>query len=159
MTGWQRFFLLIVCIVGTLILWPQYDREGLTFMLMAGLLWTCVIVLLSVIINMFAIYKLEFLHRLISILFFGAVLVSLLYYFPLKGGDTPAKRMQNNQWPTLQDVGEGRKRRVYNLNFRRHNVHRAANFITKKRDDASDTVKDIQKTAEKKKEALDILVE
>lgn len=159
MTGWQRFFLLIVCIVGTLILWPQYDREGLTFMLMAGLLWTCVIVLLSVIINMFAIYKLEFLHRLISILFFGAVLVSLLYYFPLKGGDTPAKRMQNNHWPTLQDVREGMKRLTFNFDFVRRNVHRDANFINQKLDDASDTVKDIQKTAEKKKEVLDILVE
>ena len=38
MTGWQRFFLLLVCMVVTLVLWPQYERAGLTFMLMAGLL-------------------------------------------------------------------------------------------------------------------------
>ena len=51
------------------------------------------------------------------------------------------------------------KRLTFNFDFLRRNVHRDANFINQKLDDASDTVKDIQKTAEKKKEALDILVE
>lgn len=159
MTGWQRFFLLLVCVVVTLVLWPQYDRSGLTFMLMAGLLWTCVIIMLSVIINMFAIYKLEFLHRFISILFFGTVMASLLYYFPLKGGETPASRLAAGQWPTMQDVQQGMKRLTFNFDFVRRNVHRDANYINQKMDDASDTVKDIKKTVEKKKEALDILVE
>lgn len=159
MNGWQRFFLLIVCAVGTLIFWPQYTKEGLTFMLMAGLLWTCVIIMLSVIVNMFGIYKLEFMHRLISIVFFGVMLFSLLWYFPLRDGDTPAKRMQKGQWPTAQDIQQGMKQLTFNFDFVRRNVHRDANYINQKLDDASDTVSEIKKTAEKKKEALDILVE
>ncbi len=159
MTGWQRFFLLIVCIAFTLILWPQYDRAGLMFMLMAGLMWTCVIVILSVIINMFALYKLELLHRLISIVFLAALIASFLYYFPLEGGETPAARLAKGQWPTETDVRRGIKQLTFNFDFLRRGVHNEANYINQKMDDASDTVKDIKKTAKKKKEALEILVE
>lgn len=159
MTGWQRFFLLLVCAFGVLVLWPQYDGAGLAFLGMACLLWTCVIVLFSVLINLFAIYKLEWIHRLLSIGFIGLMAASLLYYFPLKNGETPVSRLKDNKWPTLQDAQEGIQRLTFNFDFVRRNVHRDANFVNQKLDDASDKTKEIKKSVKKTKETLDIIVE
>ncbi len=159
MTGWQRFFLMIVCSLLVMILWPQYDSAGLTFMFMSALLWTCVIILLSVLSGIFGIYKFEFLNRFISILYLGALLACLLFYFPLKNGDTPAKRMQKNQWPTKADVKEGMRRLTFNFDFVRRNVNRDANFVNQKIDSATDTATEIRKELKEKKEQLDIFVE
>lgn len=159
MTGWQRFFMLLACCVIVMILWPQYDGAGLTFMLMAGLLWTCVIIMLSVLSGIFGIYKFEFLNRFVSILYLGALLASLLFYFPLPGGETPASRMQKGKWPTQEDVKKGMKRLTFNFDFVHRNVHRDANYINQKIDNASDAVGELKKSAKKTKEALDSLVE
>ena len=159
MTGWQRFFLLIMCCLLTLILWPQYDSAGLTFMLMSAILWTCVIIMLSVLSGIFGIYKFEFLNRFISILYLGALLTCLLFYFPLKDGETPAKRIQYNKWPTVEDVKEGARRLTFNFDFVRRNVHREANFVNQKIDDTADTAAEIRKELKEKKEKLDTFVE
>lgn len=159
MTGWQRFFMLLACCVITMILWPQYDGQGLTFMLMSVLLWTCVIIMLSVLSGIFAIYKFEFLNRFISILFLGALLASLLFYFPLPGGETPASRMKKGQWPTTQDVEKGMKRLTFNFDFARRNVHREANFVNQHIDNASDAVGELKKSVKQTKNALDKLIE
>lgn len=159
MTGWQRFFLLLVFCVGVLVCWPQYDGEGLLFMGLAFVLWTCIIILFSVLVNLFAIYKLEFLHRLLSIAFAVLMLGSLLYYFPLKGGETPFSRMQNNTWPTLADVQDGCKRLTFNFDFVRRNVHRDANYVNQQFDGAAEKTQEIKKEVQKQKEKLDIIVE
>lgn len=159
MTGWQRFFLLFVCCTAVLILWPQYDSAGLTFMGMAFLLWTCVIIMLSVLSNIFGIYKFEFLNRLVSILFLGALMASLLYYFPLKDKQTPAARLRANQWPTLQDAQKGVQRVTFNFDFVRRNVKRDANYVNQKIDDASEKTQEMKKSVKKQKEKLDIIVE
>lgn len=159
MTGWQRFFMLIACGVITMILWPQYESTGLTFMFMSALLWTCVIIMLSVFSGIFGIYKFEFLNRFVSILYLGALLASLLFYFPLPGGETPASRMQQGKWPTVEDVEKGMKRLTFNFDFVRRNVHRDANFVNQKIDDTTDAVGELKKSAQKTKEALNKLVE
>lgn len=158
MTGWQRFFLLLVFCCCILVWWPQYDGAGLAFLGMAALLWTCIIVLFSVLINLFAIYKLEWIHRLLSIGLIGLMAASLLYYFPLKNGETPASRLKDNKWPTLQDAREGMKRLTFNFDFVRRNVHRDANFVNQKLNDTSDKTKEIKKSVKKTKETLDIIV-
>ena len=159
MNGWAKFFLLIACCVFTLILWPQYNREGLHFMLMLALLWTCLIMLVSVVGNIFALYKFETLNRLISIIYLIVMLASLIYYFPLKNDQTPYLRMKNNIWPTIADTKEGVKRLTFNFDFVRRNVRRDANFVNQKLEDTSAATKKIQKKVEKAQDALDIIVE
>lgn len=159
MNGWAKFFLLIACCVITLILWPQYNREGLHFMLMLALLWTCLIMLVSVVGNIFALYKFETLNRLISIIYLVVMLASLIYYFPLQDGKTPYLRMKNNIWPTIADTKEGVKRLTFNFDFVRRNVRRDANFVNQKLEDTSAATKKIQKKVEKAQDALDIIVE
>lgn len=159
MNGWAKFFLLIACCVITLILWPQYNREGLHFMMMLALLWTCLIMLVSVVGNIFALYKFETLNRLISIIYLIVMLASLIYYFPLQDGKTPYLRMKNNIWPTIADTKEGVKRLTFNFDFVHRNVRRDANFVNQKLEDTSAATKKIQKKVEKAQDALDIIVE
>lgn len=159
MTGWQRFFLLIVCCIAVLVLWPQYNSEGLTFMGMVFILWTAVIMLFTVIVNMFAIYKLEFLHRLLSIALFLVIVASLLCYFPLTNNETPLSRMQNNVWPTLQDIRTGIKQITFNFDFVRRNVRRDSNYVNQKLDQGKKTTHNVGENIKKPKEILDIVVE
>ena len=159
MTGWQRFFLLFAACIVVMILWPQYDMKGITFMSMAFILWTCIIMLLSVLINLFAIYKSEFLHRLVSVAFLIMMIGSLLYYFPLENKETPISRLLKHQWPTWQDIQEGTRRLTFNFDFARRNVHRDANYINQKIDKSSDDTDELKKAIKKQKEKLDIIVE
>jgi len=158
MTGWQRFFLLVVFCVATLIFWPQYDNAGLTFLGMFFLLWTCIIILFSILINLFAIYKIEFLHRLLSLLLLLAMVACLLVYFPLPGEETPLTRIQNNQWPTVSDVQKGIKRLTFNFDFVHRNANNDDNYINQKFEKAVGATKDIKKTIQKKQETIEELV-
>jgi len=163
MTGWQRFLLLFVFCCGVMICWPQYDSHGITFIIMAFILWTCVIMLLSVFINLFAIDKWESLHRLLSIAFLLVMLGSLLYYFPLQEKQTPIKRLANGQFPTSGDLQEGLKRFTFNFDFVRRNARSETNFINQKIDtaseDATDTKTELKQIVKKQKAKLDTLVE
>ncbi|MBR3632348.1 MAG: hypothetical protein IKN49_04770 [Elusimicrobiaceae bacterium] len=163
MNGWARFFLLLVCCLVTLILWPQYNRASLAFLGMYFVLWTCITILLSVLINMFAIYKVEWLHRIISIVFVVVMAGCLLYYFPLINHQTPWARLKANQWPSGQDIQEGIKQLTFNFDFVRRNVHRDANYINQKLDDGkettTETTQEIKKIVKKQQETLDIVVE
>ncbi len=159
MNGWAKFFLLIVCCIFTLILWPQYDKTGLQFMGMLCLLWTCIILLVSIIGNIFALYKFEFLNRLVSLAFLAALLASLIYYFPLKNDQTPYLRMKNNIWPTIADAKAGIQRLTFNFDFVRRNVHREDNYVNQQLNKASASKKNIQKAVQKTQEVLDIIVE
>ncbi len=159
MTGWQRFFLLIACCIVTMILWPQYDEAGVTFMLMAGLLWTCVIIMLSVLSGIFGIYKFEFLNRFVSILYLGALMACLLFYFPLRNGETPAKRMQQGQWPTMQDVRNGLERMTLDFDFVHRTLRHDPSHLNEKMEKAGKTVSDMGKELKEKKKQFDSFVD
>lgn len=163
MNGWQRFFLLIVFCVGVLILWPQYDRAGLNFLVLAFVLWTCVIIMFSIFINIFALYKLENLHRLLSLVLAIVMLWSLLAYFPLKDNQTPLSRMQNNDWPTIPDVRQGIRQLTFNFDFVRRNVRRDDNYVNQtwreSKEKTQDAAKEVKKAVKETKEQLDIWAE
>ena len=126
---------------------------------MAFILWTCIIMLLSVLINLFAIYKSEFLHRLVSLAFLVVMVGSLLYYFPLENKQTPASRLLKHQWPTWQDIQIGIKQITFNFDFERRNVHRSSNYINQKLDHTTDAANDLKKTVQKQKEKLEAIVQ
>lgn len=158
MNGWSKFFLLIVSCFFVLILWPQYEKQALHFMGMLFLFWTCVIILISVVGNILALYKFELLNRLVSLLFLSALVYSLLNYFPLPDKKTPLLLLKNNTYPTLEDIQVGMKRLSFNFDFVRKSAENN-NYINQKIDDAATSTKEIKKTIQEKTEALDILVE
>lgn len=159
MSGWQRFFLLIICCAGVLICWPQYNKQGLSFMLMAFCLWTCLIILLSIFINLFALYKVELLHRLISLVFMVVLMGSLLYFFPLEDGQTPVLRMQNNQWPTLQDMQKGLNKLTFHFNFVQQYFSQNSEPVHHKKDTIAEQVKTIQEQVQQPLPELEVLLD
>ena len=159
MNGWAKFFLLIVCCIFTLILWPQYNTDSLQFMGLLALLWTCLILLVSIVGNIFALYKFEFLNRLVSLAYLAALLASLIYYFPLENDQTPYLRMKNNIWPTISDAKTGIERLTFNFDFIRRNANNEKNYINQQFDKADSTKKEIKKAVQKTQEMLDIIVE
>ena len=159
MNGWAKFFLLIVCCIFTLILWPQYNTDSLQFMGLLALLWTCLILLVSIVGNIFALYKFEFLNRLVSLAYLAALLASLIYYFPLENNQTPYLRMKNNIWPTISDAKAGIERLTFNFDFVRRNANNEKNYINQQFDKADSTKKEIKKAVQKTQEMLDIIVE
>ena len=159
MNGWAKFFLLIVCCVFTLILWPQYNKDGLQFLGLLALLWTCLILLVSIVGNILALYKFEFLNRLVSLAYLAALLASLIYYFPLENDQTPYLRMKNNVWPTISDAKTGIERLTFNFDFIRRNANNEKNYINQQFDKADSTKKEIKKAVQKTQEMLDIIVE
>lgn len=159
MNGWAKFFLLIVCCIFTLILWPQYNTDSLQFMGLLALLWTCLILLVSIVGNIFALYKFEFLNRLVSLAYLAALLASLIYYFPLENDQTPYLRMKNNIWPTISDAKAGIERLTFNFDFVRRNANNEKNYINQQFDKADSAKKEIKKAVQKTQEVLDIIVE
>ena len=159
MNGWSKFFLLIVSCIFVLILWPQYEQESLRFMGMLFLFWTCVIILISVIGNILALYKFELLNRLVSLLFLGALVYSLLNYFPLSNKQTPLLLLKNNVYPTIADIQHGMKRLSFNFDFVRKSVQDESNYVNQQIEKAAEQGKNIQKNIQETTEALDIIVE
>lgn len=158
MSGWQKFFLLFLSCIAVLICWPQYDTKGLTFMLMAFVLWTCIIILFSVLTNLFAIVKFEALHRLLSIVFLLVMIGSLLYYFPLMDGTTPFYRMKNNIWPSGEDIKTGINRMTFSVDLVHHNQP-SPTPLKDTLQKANQIKKEMGQQIQKRKEALDIIVE
>lgn len=161
MSGWQRFFMLFLFTVGILLCFPQYNSKGFTFMAMAFILWCCIIILFTVLLNLFAIAKFDWLHRLLSIIFLLLMLASLMCHFPLIDGQTPFSRLKNGQLPTVADIEEGARRLTFNFDFVRRNVRRSDNYVNQQYDkpaeqDKKEVKKPVKKPVEK---PLDIVVE
>ena len=161
MTGWPRFFLLFAICIGIMICWPQYQANGLSFMALAFAFWTCMVMFFSFCVDLFGIYKAEWLHRLLSLAFLALVTFSLLYYFPLPNKDTPLKRLQRGDFPTSEDIHTGIRRLTFNFDFARRNVYREKNFINQKMDNTEEnkTKKELKKVVKKPAEILDIIVD
>lgn len=129
MTGWQRFFLLILCYFIMLVFFPYYDGKGLSFIFLTFAMWTGVIILLSIIVNLFALYKLPPLNALFTLIFVLVVMGSLLIYFPQEGRLSPINQLKTGQLPTTADIEMGIKRLTFNFDFVRRNVERDENYI------------------------------
>ena len=159
MSGWQRFFMLFLFTIGILVCFPQYDTKGFTFMAMAFILWCCIIILCTVLLNLFALAKFDWLHRILSIVFLLVMLASLLFHFPLENNQTPISRLQNGQFPTVADLQEGARRLTFNFDFVRRNVRRSDNYVNQQYDKKPEPQKEVKKAVKKPEDVLDISVE
>ena len=128
MSGWQRFGLLLVCCFVVLVLFPNYDMAGLSFMGMALLMWTGAIILLTVISNIFGLYRFEWLERTVTFAVFFAIMYTLLWYFPQQDKVTPINKIKHGEIPTKADIERGFKRLTFNFDFVHRNVRRDENF-------------------------------
>ncbi len=162
MNGWQRFAVLIVCCFVVMVLYPYFDAAGWTFIGIAFAMWTGVIMILSVISNLFGLYKFESLNKMIFFVLICAIMYSLLWYFPQEDKVTPINKIKYGEIPTKQDIEYGLKRFTFNFDFVRRNARRKENFINQDMD-KDEVKKEIKKkvsnTTDELIDSIDIQVE
>jgi len=132
MSGWQRFGILLVCIFAVMVLFPNYDGLGLSFLGMAFILWTGGIILLSLITNIFALYRWETFNRVLTFAVFFAIVYTLLWYFPQEDKVSPINKLKYGQYPTKADIDKGIKRLTFNFDFLHRNALRDENYSNQK---------------------------
>lgn len=153
MNGWQRFAILLLCCFVVLVCYPNFDVSGWTFIGVLIAMWTGGILVLSIISNIFGLYRLETVNKLISVCFIFAVFYTLLWYFPQEDKVTPINKLKYGEFPTKADIDKGLKRFTFNFDFVRRNAKRSENFINQDMD--GDKVKqEIKKTVSKKADEL-----
>lgn len=155
MNGWQRFAILLLCCFAVMVLYPDFDAAGWTFIGILIAMWTGGIIVLSIVSNIFGIYRFETLNKLVSLLFICAVMYTLLWYFPQEDKVTPINKLKYGELPSKADIEKGLKRFKFNFDFVRRNARRSENFINQDMD--GDKVKKElkKKVAEKTDEFID----
>ena len=152
MNGWHRFGILIVCCVAVMILFPEYNFSGWSFMGMMLLMWTGVIVLLSLLINIFGLERAERFNKLLTLVIMVLILWCLLLYFPQTDKVSPINKLKYGEYPTKRTIKKGIKKLTFNFDFKRRNVHRDANYINQ---EATPYFGSIKKTKETIKRVQD----
>lgn len=161
MNGAQRFWLLVLGCLAVMILFPDFDSKGWSFILFTLLAGSGILLVLSVISNLFSIYRFELLNKLITLIFLGSVFYFLLWYFPQINYPAPIYQLKDGRTPTKADIQRGLKRVTFNFDFVRRDVRRNENFVNQELEKGK---KEIKKTSFKPdnspaEENLDILVE
>lgn len=162
MNGWQRFGMLIVCCFIVLVLYPNFDSSGWNFIWLVGGLWTAVIMVLSVIFNIFGLSHFEGFNKLVTIVLLGGIIYSLLWYFPQTDKVSPINKLKHGEFPTKADIDKGLKRFTFNFDFVRRNIHREENFINQDMDRKKvkeELKKQVTKKTDEMIDNLDIQVE
>ena len=129
MNGWQRFGILILCCFLVLVLFPKYDAAGLSFLGLAFLMWTGAIILLTIISNIFGLYRFEWLGKLVTFAVLIGIIYTLLWNFPQTDKVSPINKLKYGEYPTKTDIEKGFKRLTFNFDFVRRNVRRKENFV------------------------------
>ena len=162
MNGWQRFGMLIVCCFLVMVWYPNFEGDAWNFILMVGGLWTGVIMVISVISNLFGLYRFEGLNKLVTVVLLGGIIYSLLWYFPQTDKVSPINKLKHGEFPTKEDLDKGLKRFTFNFDFVRRNVNRDENFINQdmnKEKVKKEIKKQVSKKTDQMIDELDIHVE
>ena len=162
MNGWQRFGLLLLTCLVVMVCYPDYTSEAWSFIGIRIFLWTCVLIVVSLISNILNLYKVEWLNNLITLAFLVGVIYSLLWFFPQKDNVTPVEKIQSGKIPTVEDVERGIKKVTFNFDFVLRNARREENFINQEIDKKKvkqELKKKVSETTDQMIEALDIRVD
>lgn len=87
-----------------MVLYPDFDASGWTFIGIACAMWTGIIMVLSVISNLFGLYRMETFNKLISFILLCGIMYSLLWYFPQEDKVTPINKIKYGEIPTKADI-------------------------------------------------------
>lgn len=166
MVGIQRFFLLILCVALVMICYPDYGIAGWTFAGTLILVWTGIILIMSVVGSLFGLYRFDGINRFLTWVFLLCVLASLLMYFPQDDNQTPLQKLQQGNIPTGADIQKGLNKFTFNFAFDRRNARSDKNFINQQdakkaaeeatRKDAEEAAR---KAAKKALQKLEIIVD
>ena len=166
MTGIQRFIMLVLCVGIVMICFPDFGSAGWTFAGTIILVWTGVILIMSVIGSLFALYRFEGINRFLSWIFLGAVLISTLWLLPQDDKVSPINKLKYGQFPTGADIKRGINKFTFNFDFNQSNADNAQNFVNQKdakeeleKQAAQSAKQQARKAAKKVVKELDIMLE
>lgn len=166
MTGIQRFFSLLLCVGLVMILYPDFGAAGWSFAGVIVLLWTGVILIMSVVDSLFSLYRFEGINRFLSWIFIAGVLCSMLWFFPQDDKVTPINKLKYGELPTGADIKRGINKFSFNFAFDKRNARSEKNFINQRdqKAEAEEAAKKAaaekaRKAAERAKQKIEIIVE
>ncbi len=143
-----------------MVLFPNYDGIGLSFLGMAFILWTGGIILLSLITNIFALYRWETFNRVLTFAVFFSIVYTLLWYFPQEDKVSPINKLKYGQYPTKADIDKGIRRLTFNFDFLHRNALREENFQNQEELRDKQAKEELQKKIQQKeKQLIEIFVE
>lgn len=161
MNGWQRFGILILCCFVVMVLFPNYNAAGWSFIGMLILMWTGAIMLIALISNIFALYRFAALNKFITFAVFCGIMYTLLWYFPQTDKVSPINKLKYGEYPNRETIDQGLKKMKFNFDFLRRNVRRDENFANQEElRKAKEKVNKMVKTVkEEPKNVIEILQE
>ena len=166
MTGIQRFFLLVLCVGIVMICYPDFGAAGWTFAGTIILVWTGIILVMSVVGSLFGLDRFDGINRFLSWVFILAVLASMLWYLPQDDKVSPINKLKYGQFPTGADIQRGLDKFTFNFAFDRRNARSEKNFVNQQ--DAKQAADELakqqaqemaKKSAQKALQKLEIIVE
>ena len=166
MIGIGRFCLLILCVGLVMICYPDFGVSGWTFAGTVILVWTGIILLMSVVGSLFGLYRFDGINRFLTWVFLIAVLACMLFYFPQQDSRTPFEKLTQGQFPTGADIERGLNKFTFNFAFDRRNARSDKNFVNQQ--DAKKAAQEAtrkeaeaaaKRAAKKALEKLEIIVE
>lgn len=122
MNGWQRFGILFMCCFFIMVLFPNYGKAGWTFIGLIMLMWTGAIMLVSLVSNVFALDRFDWINRLLTLTVFCGIMYTLLWYFPQQDKVSPVNKLKYGEYPTMDDVKKGINQLTFDFDFVNRNV-------------------------------------
>lgn len=132
MTGFRRFLMLLFCTALVMICFPDYTMAGWTFAGTIILVWTGVILIMSIVGSIFGLYRYDGINRFLSFVLFLGIMFSLLWYFPQESLISPINQLKYGEFPTGSDIKRGLDKFTFNFAFDRRNARSEKNFIHQK---------------------------
>ena len=129
MTGVQRFFMLLLCVLLMMVLFPNFGPAGWPFAGTIILVWTGVILIMSIVGGLFGLYRFDGVNRFLSLLLFIGIVGSLLWYFPQEDKVSPINKIKHGQFPTGADIKQGINQLTLNFAFDKRNARSGKNFV------------------------------
>ena len=154
--GWQRFFILLLCCFFVMVLFPDYDKSAWSAIGIMALMWTGAIMLISLICNIFALDRFEWFNRLITLVVFGAIVYTLLWYFPQSDKVSPINKLKYGEYPTLEQIKKGIDKLKFHNDFVNKPPKRGEIFSD---EEAEQAKQNLQKAAKTIKEEAHSFIE
>lgn len=154
--GWQRFGILLLCCFFVMVLFPDYDKSAWATVGMMALMWTGAIMLISLICNVFALDRFDWINRLITLIVFGAIVYTLLWYFPQSDKVSPINKLKYGEYPTIEQMKKGIEKLKFHNDFVHQNKKRTESFSEEEADQAKDK---LQQAAQAVKEGTESFIE
>lgn len=129
MNGFQRFALLLLCLLAALICYPYYTVAVWPFMALLLGIWAGVIMVMSVVMGLFGLDRFTWVNRIATLLLVVGIIYSILWFMPQEDHIKPITRIRNGQLPTRTDMERGLKRLTFNFDFNHRNARSQKNFI------------------------------